>query len=287
MGVDVFFCLSGFLMSGLLFVQRQSLAKFYKRRISRILPAFAAFVIAIYCVSALQGKDFSSAEVMSTLFFARTYWPLQPGIWEGAVPIGHLWSLNVEEHGYMFMSILVLLPWVRSREGLFLLLSGITCIAIGFLYVKLDKLAPHWGNLGTEVAAAHLFISAGYRLLRERLRPYVPSWLPLVTMASAIFCYSNNAPWWSSGLLTPFLLAFTVNHLSETGEAVKSILASRPLRQMGIWSFSIYIWQQPFYAAKNSFWGGSTTALVSAMTMSLLSFYLLEKPSRTWLNRNW
>ena len=47
-GVDVFFCLSGFLMSGLLFIQRQSLVTFYKRRVSRIMPAFFAFVITVY-----------------------------------------------------------------------------------------------------------------------------------------------------------------------------------------------------------------------------------------------
>jgi peptidoglycan/LPS O-acetylase OafA/YrhL len=287
LGVDVFFCLSGFLMSGVLFLQRQGLRKFYKRRISRIAPVFVVFVLLIYVFAYRQGLAFTSTEFVSTLFFLRTYIPAAPGIWNNGIPIGHLWSLNIEEHSYIFMSMLVLLGIMRDREGWVLLASGMACIAIGVIYVKLGARAPSWGSLDTEVAASHLLISAGYRLLNERIKPWVPAWLPLLTLLAAVFCYSNIAPWWSRSLLSPFLLAFTANHLSDTGQWFKSLLSTPALRLLGIWSYSIYLWQQPFYSYKTMFPGGPSLALLCAMVTALLSFYALEKTCRSWLNKHW
>lgn len=287
LGVDVFFCLSGFLMSGILFIRRQSLRKFYKRRISRILPIFTIFVLSIYAFAYYEGLAFTRIEFVSTLLFLRTYIPSHPGIWGSGIPIGHLWSLNIEEHCYIFMSILILIRVLRGREGIALLFSGTMCIAIGLVYVKLGARAPKWGELGTEVAGSYLLISAGYRLLCERLRPFVPPWLPLLTLVAAVICYSNLVPWWCSRIFSPFLLAFTVNHLSESSKWFKAFLATPTLRFLGIWSFSIYLWQQPFYDYKAVFPGGPSVALGCAMVAGLLSFYVLEQPSRSWLNRNW
>lgn len=288
MGVDVFFCLSGFLMSGLLFVQRQPLATFYKRRISRILPAFLAFVAAAYILAAVADKPFTGGEVVATLFFLRTYVPASPGIWEPVgVPIGHLWSLNIEEHCYVLMSGLLFLRLLRGREGYVLMLFGLVCIGVGFVYVGMGDNAPHWGMIGTEVAAAHLMLAAGYRLVREQRGITVPSWLPLATLVMATLCYTRLTPWWAMPLLSPPLLAFTVNHLRDTHGAFKSILSVAPLRQLGIWSYSIYLWQQPFYFYAKAMPWGSVTALPAAIAMALVSFYLLEKPCRTWLNQRW
>jgi peptidoglycan/LPS O-acetylase OafA/YrhL len=287
MGVDVFFCLSGFLMSGILFIKMQPLSKFYKRRISRILPAFFVFVVAIYVFATIQGKPFTSAELVSTLLFLRTYFPSQPGIWDTNIPIGHIWSLNIEEHCYIFMSLLVLLRLFRGREGVVLLLTGTGCIGIGFLYVKLGMQAPRWGELGSEVAASHLLIAAGYRLIREKNGIQVPQYVPLLTLVAAILCYSKLVPWWAQSLFSPFLLAVTINHISQTYIQVKDLLSVPLLRLLGVWSFSIYLWQQPFYMYKTVFSGGTVIAMTAVMAVALFSFYILEQPCRSWLNEHW
>lgn len=287
MGVDIFFCLSGFLMSGVLFIKQQPLGMFYRRRISRILPAFLLFVAAIYVAAFWQGTAFTRSEVISTILFLRTYFPIDTGIWGTGIPIGHLWSLNIEEHSYVFMSFIVLLGIFRGWQGVVLLLTGIACIGIGILYVKLGDRAPRWGALGSEVAASHLLISAGYRLIREKYSVQVPPYAPLIALALAFLCYSKLLPWWSSSLISPFLLAFTVNHLSQTYQTFKSLLSAKLLRMLGIWSFSIYLWQQPFYSYKSSFPGGAPTALAGAVAVALFCFYLWEQPCRSWLNNNW
>jgi peptidoglycan/LPS O-acetylase OafA/YrhL len=283
-GVLMFFCLSGRLMSHLLFEKHQSLGLFYRRRLSRIFPAFALFVIGMFAMAASDGRAFSWAEFTSTLLFTRTYFPAS-GIWATGMPIGHLWSLNIEEHAYLLMSLLTLLWVARGREGVILIAAGILCIFTGFLYVKLGQRAPFWGSLGTEVSASYILIAAGYRLVCSRVRPHVPPWLPLVALLMAVSISQASPVWWLGQALNPFLLAFAVNHLSEGFSWFRSVLSRLPLRQFGIWSFSIYLWQQPFYASKDIL--GMPAALTLAIGAGLVSFYVVERPAREWLNLKW
>jgi len=286
LGVDVFFVLSGFLMSKILFIKRVPLKEFYKRRVSRILPAFFLFVIIIYVtdyffIGAGEWKNF-----FYTVLFLRSYLPGEPDIWNTAIPIGHLWSLNVEEHCYILLSTFTLLRFLRGREGVALLISGVMAIVIHIAYVKIPLIAPPAYSLRTEVAASHLLLSAGYYLVRHHFVKYVKAWMPVVTFFGAALCYTEIAPWWASFMISPFLLAFTVNHLSETYEIVHSLLSSAVLRLMGIWSYSIYLWQQPFHSFKGEL-GNDLFALFFALTAGLLSFYCFENPMRAWMNRNW
>lgn len=283
LGVSMFFALSGLLMSGILFELRQPLPLFYRRRFARILPAFTVFVLAVFAVAALRGAPFTAAEFGSTLLFLRTYFPAS-GIWGTGMPIGHLWSLNVEEHCYLLMSLLVLVPALRHREGPVLTGCGLACIATGFLYVRLGAAAPRWGLLGTEVAGATLLLSAGYRLIRERLGLRVGAVLPVAAFTAAV-AVSQAGPWWSRMALLPPLLAFTVNHLAEIAPRLRRALAAAPLRRLGLWSFSLYLWQQPFYQYQRVFPGGAAGALGAAIVVALLSFYMVEQPARRWLNR--
>lgn len=287
LGVDIFFCLSGFLMSKILFVQRVPLDVFYKRRISRIAPAFAIFVLIVYMFATFSGVPWTWPEIGSTLIFLRTYIPSQPGIWNTDLPIGHLWSLNVEEHCYVFMSLLVLIRVLRGREEIVLSLAALMCVATGVVYAMLGTTVPASGALGTEVAASHLLFSSGYFLFKRKLQLHCRSWMPLIALAGAIFCYTKLLPWWAHLMISPLLLAVAVNHLSDAPVWFLNLLSLRWLRMLGLWSFSIYLWQQPFHAWKNDFIGGSGFALVAAVIAGLFSFYVIEKPTRSWLNANW
>ena len=63
--------------------------------------------------------------VFYTLAFLRTYLPTSPGLWTNGLPVAHLWSLNVEEHCYIFLSIVTLITPLRGREGPALVLSAL------------------------------------------------------------------------------------------------------------------------------------------------------------------
>lgn len=284
-GVDIFFCLSGLLMSDLLFVRRVSLATFYKRRISRILPAFVVFVALVYGSAAWFSNGRSWLEITSTLLFLRSYLPEHPDIWSTGLPIGHLWSLNVEEHCYVFLSLLTLLTWLRGREAWVLAAVSVVCMGLYYVYETSPAFAGTSFEIRTEIAAPFLIASAGYRLVRQRFEPLIQPWMPLVALAIAAFGYLPKSHWWMSAVVAPLALAFTVNHLAQTPQLVRQWLASLPLRQMGIWSYSIYLWQQPFFMHKSAMPSG--VACVGAIAAGLASFYLLENPCRNWINARW
>ena len=85
MGVDVFFVLSGMLMSNILFVDRMPLKDFYIRRFSRIIPGLVVFLLGAVSVSLLVGYEFHPVEFFASLFFVRTYFPVQPEYYSSVV----------------------------------------------------------------------------------------------------------------------------------------------------------------------------------------------------------
>lgn len=291
-GVDVFFVLSGLLMSRILFVERTPLSLFYKRRISRILPVFLLFAAVVYVGGYLRDRHFTGEEVLSTVAFLRTYLPVAPSIWDADVPVGHLWSLNVEEHCYVVLSLLAACIVSVRRNALALFTVAFVTLVAWLCYVRMAD-APKNFELRTECAATCLMLSAGYYLVRDRFAGYVQGWMPPAALLLAALCYSRLAivPWWSSALVAPFCLAFAVNHLGRSARPFLAVFHWAPLRMLGTWSYSIYLWQQPFYEATKAVAPGDSQhgiptglALVAAMAVSLVSFYCFERPTRTWLN---
>ncbi len=146
-GVDVFFVLSGFLITGILVhevqtTSRLNLLEFYARRARRLLPAFAVTLVATLFIGAiiLTPQELSlaahaaqsAALHMSNIFFDKhTGDYFSPNVHSN--PLLHTWSLAVEEQFYLFWPILILLSarWWRSTNALFTLLAGLTLISLG------------------------------------------------------------------------------------------------------------------------------------------------------------
>lgn len=286
LGVDIFFVLSGMLMSKILFEKRVPLDVFYKRRISRILPVFFVFILVTYLYAFYIGSDEASNWFYS-LFFLRTYFPLDNHIWETNVAMGHLWSLNVEEHCYMLLSAITLIAILKGREAFVLIGLGCLSILIKVLYKAFPEVAPADGFLHTEAAASFLLLSAGYYLVRDKFEHFVQPWMIIVCFLLIVAISSQRGGW----IVTPFLLAFCVNHLHKAPSLVLKLLSSWPLRLLGIYSYSIYLWQQPLY--KYLVKGKEIDPLFSifyffvAIAIGALSFYLIEQKARAWLNNNW
>jgi len=272
-------------MSNILYARRTPIPTFYKRRISRILPVFVVFVLAAFSIAWLAHESFTRRELITTLLFLRTYVPSSPGIWDTPVAVRHLWSLNAEEHCYVLLSIVALLGFIKGREWLVLLGLGVISVAISLLYAEVPRLAPPSGALGTEVLASYILLPAGYFLIRKHFTPYVRSWMPVAALLAAVLTRANFLPWWTGVLCTPFLLAFAINHVDQSPRLFRAALAWPGIRLLGIWSYSIYIWQQPFHYYRDHLFPGAAFAL--AIATGVASFYFFENPLRTWLNKNW
>lgn len=292
MGVDVFFVLSGMLMSNILFIKRTPLGTFYKRRISRIIPAFIVFLSLISLMSLIFNLSSEHFNYFYNVFFLRSYYPVEPGILNSGLPLGHLWSLNVEEHVYILLSLMTLCSFYKNRLCLILLTLGGASIFLQVLYVKFPHLTSENYSFRTEVAASFILISAGYLLVKERVEQFVPSWLPVITFLIALICYSDFPLHWSAQwLIAPILLAFTVNHLNSLSPFFKRLLCVPALRLVGLWSFSIYLWQQPLYywgtKGGDAFYMAGPVLFILSITLGAMSFYLIENPVRKYLNNNW
>ncbi len=294
LGVDAFFVLSGMLMSKILFEKRMPLKTFYIRRFSRIFPAFSAYVIFAFLFAYLAKTYFNRSEMMfdiseffSTLTFFRTYFPLEPHIWATMVPIGHLWSLNVEEHAYVIMSFMTLFVFRNSKASLLLIALGLGAIVVSFYYYLNPSIAPTEFRIRTETAISFIFLSAGYNLIKKQFSISVPSWLPVVSLVFAFSCYLDDLPKWLNFSLAPIFLAFTLNHITEAHGLLRKFLELKFIRLMGTWSFSIYLWQQIFYQYKWLIPFAPVGGVVVSIIVGMMSFYFFENPIRRWINNRW
>ncbi|WP_372659977.1 acyltransferase family protein [Hydrogenophaga sp.] len=289
-GVNLFFVLSGLLMGGLLFVRKTPLPLFYKRRLSRILPAHLVFIGSTLLVYAWLGRDIGWADTWAALFFVNNYFSdLEP---VRAMPFGHVWSLSVEEHSYVLLSIVALLArrfGVSASWVVGLLAAGFAGMGVVY-WVRADgdgaALYALW--LHTEVAAFGIFAAVLLLLLfRSRTLPTLPG-----LAYPALFALALMAHWWSVPaplklVLGVGLMALLVHLLGSAPAWVLRCLSGRVLRLLGRWSFSLYLWQQPFYLAMHREQMPVAWALPLALLCGVLSFYLVENPARRFLNRRW
>jgi peptidoglycan/LPS O-acetylase OafA/YrhL len=278
-GVDLFFALSGLLMAGILFERRTPIAEFYRRRVARIFPAFLVFLVLVLTISALLGNPTSWRHTLGLLTFTRAY--MTPDIWQThGVPVGHMWSLAVEEHSYVLLSIAASIAALRSGRTLIAL--GLSTFLAVIIYRHFDHSVDAHFLLRTECAAGGLLLSAGYRLLKPRS---VPSWAPVIALLLTPLCYLDGTHWLLRVVVPPFLLAFAVNHLDAAASWVTRMLETTWLRWLGIVSYSVYLWQQPFYMYQQ--YMPFHAAALLAVGAGAASFYWLEQPVRVWLNTHW
>jgi len=288
LGVDVFFVLSGMLMSGILFERRMALRDFYIRRFSRIMPALIIFLCFAYGLAYLKSFDFHFLEVITSVLFLRSYFPAEPYIVQTAVPIGHLWSLNVEEHSYVLMSIMsIVLVSKRYISGV-LMTIFLGSIAICFHnYLTMSDEAFRLSLFRTETTIGFIAFSAGYHLIRKQAAIELGPYASIICLVVASMCYLEKAPLWLTFTVSPILLGIAINHLTESGGALRMLLQNSIMRRLGIISFSVYLWQQVFYMYWYAMPGGKIAGFFVSILLGALSFYLIEDPLRKALNRRW
>lgn len=248
-GVNLFFVLSGLLMSGLLFDKCEPISRFYRRRIARILPAHLLFVATMALVFWLKDQ-LSARETLSALFFVNNY--VQPAAGPGTalMPLGHIWSLSVEEHSYVALSMVAIAARarrLRAVAGIGALLGATIFCALVYQWLNPPALVfTQW--LHTEVAAYGLLATA---LWVAAGRPW-PRRLAAGWVAPVLLVLGVALHWWSAPLAVQRLLgvgcfAAAICALYSTPGLLGALLSWTPLRKFGHWSFSIYLWQQPFY----------------------------------------
>ncbi len=287
MGVDLFFVLSGWLMTRLLFVQETPIATFYRRRISRILPVYYAFIALTLGLFAYLALPIPGRQVAAAALFFKNYVAAP----ELGLPFGHLWSLCVEEHSYVVLSLIAVAArrkWLEPGRAMAFLVVACALFSIWYWTQDSARELEFGKRYHSEVAAYAIFVS-GWLLVHFHKRG-LPAQRPLVCPVLIVLGVALH--WWSM----PFpvrqiagvgAFALAINLLPGTSALLRGALSLRALRQLGLWSYSIYVWQQPFYDYREALGLSPLRAMLAAIATGAISFYLLEQPVRRHLNRVW
>ena len=140
-------------------------------------------------------------------------------------------------------------------------------------------LYTHWRS---DVSVAGIFIAGGLWLfLRNRQAPW---WVSPLALLVAVVAKGMPFHVLSFGLSTA-MLALSITTIDSAAPVFRKMLSAKVLTYAGLWSYSLYLWQQPFYKLYREGAAPTPLLILAAVLAALASFYLVEKPSRTALNR--
>lgn len=308
-GVDVFFVVSGFLITALLLKEAESgsisLRQFWARRVRRLLSA-SALVVAVTAFAAwlmiepsrlagLAGDIMASATFSANIRFASTNGDYLAGL-SLPSPLLHFWSLALEEQFYVFWPVVLALA-VKARR----FKAVLATIIIGLLTASLFW---SWYLTPVNPAAAYfllpsraweLLAGAGLALawsrisvIPERLRA-TTGWIGLITLVviASVFGEETVFPGLAAGL--PVLATLLVL-IAGPARGPVSVLAWAPLQWIGKRSYALYLWHWPLLVLLEARFGELSTSsrigvLVLTAVFADISFRLVEEPSRrnAWL----
>jgi peptidoglycan/LPS O-acetylase OafA/YrhL len=296
-GVQLFFVLSGFLMSNLLFIKKVDLADFFARRLFRVIPTFLLFVATVWAYSALFPETYQPRrdEMIGTLLFVGAYYPADMSFVAGHGFTGHLWSLNVEEHSYLFLALIAFVSrWARLRASVvaaLLVASVLSMWFLNFYYPGHPPAAASPWFIRSECAALGLVAAAALRVGRHCAGPLTVeryfSAASLLAVAVAALAYAVYAHKGVQYTIAPLLLAVSINYIAESPDWLRRLLSSQVLGWLGRCSFSLYLWQQPFFVKYLDHSMAQIPALLCGLLAGIASFYLFEDPIRRRLNSMW
>ena len=302
-GVDIFFVISGYLISGLIFsaldAKTFSFANFYHRRARRILPALLAVLGAALLAGWLtmipaEFSELGKHAAAASLFVANwAYW-LQAGYFDSAAslkPLLHIWSLGVEEQFYFFLPPLLWLIHRHRWRLQIVTLVGLASFACNILYIALHRdvssfflpQARVWEFLaGTALVLLqrqkHPWLS-GHGLNNE-----IGSLVGLgLIVASAIFCNHAHYPgFWALGPVAGSVMIIAGGPRAWIN---RRILSLGPVVFIGLISYSLYLWHWPLLTFPRIAIGPlSIGARVGAIALSVffavLSYRFVELPFR-------
>jgi peptidoglycan/LPS O-acetylase OafA/YrhL len=252
-GVDLFFVLSGFLVSGLLFANYQhngrlDISRFWIRRGFKIWPAFYALIAAGLLVDAVMGHSLSTKGLVAELFFLQSYFQ---GLWSTT------WSLAIEEHFYLSLP-LVLLLIRRNRPDPFAAIPRVFCTLA--VLALACRFAVGWKEDGTANYLAYLYpthlridglmfgvLLSYYKHFRPSTFEWIATWRGgWITLAVAILLISifpvEGRQMHTWGLTALYLGAGVLVAKSIAFEAARLRAISTPLARIGAYSYSIYLW---------------------------------------------
>lgn len=283
-GVELFFVLSGRLMAEILFVKKLSLPDFFRRRIARVWPALLVFLLAIGILSRIRSYlHVTGFNLWAALIVIANY---TGAFGYRCAVLDHIWTLCIEEHTYLLLGLIAV--WTRrtgANPATICLTGAGFCVLSGAfqtIVLHKDYYAVYWR---TDARASSILLSCGLFLAFQKKQGFHLSFVPVVMGFIGFLLNLDPVPDVLKYSLGSTCLAFAVCLIDKAPAGILNILSQTILIRLGLWSFSLYLWQQPFamfYGISHPYF-----ALPALIICTLASFYLVEQPARRHLNTHW
>jgi peptidoglycan/LPS O-acetylase OafA/YrhL len=309
LGVDLFFVLSGFLISGLLLAEFQrsgglDIRRFYYRRALRLLPALLVLVAATTGLAlAFHHSQIGKATLAmapKTLFYIANLGRTDVG---NPSLLAHTWSLSIEEQFYLLWPLALLLllrtRWSRTAQvGVVLAVAGLTTITRTVSYLLGPDTPEHFGRwyfrTDTKFDALLLGCTIALLLASDLPRSRWFARVPIAAIGLTSFLALLAVVPWVEQTRVSFMVQLSVFRLASAGLVLAFVVGGRPtsllerafsmrwLRFTGVLSYSLYLWHFPVFALTQHQFGRSLKSLLVELPVTLLlaygSYRLVERP---------
>ena len=302
-GVDVFFVISGYLITGIIAKDLRagtfSMLDFWVRRIRRILPAVSVTVIVSLILGYLileaeQFKALAESSIAQSLMAANVFFWLDNMSYFAEAsdmkPLLHTWSLAVEEQFYVVFPLLLSLLSKHLREYTLpiIILIGVFSLALS-CWALMHKPGANFFLLPTR--AWELLAGAGIALManqkeRSRITAEVAAWLGLLMIAASMLFYNAETPFPGWAAIPPVAgsaIFIWANGRQQTSAG--QLLSFRPVVFIGLISYSFYLWHWPIlvfikHVIIDISLPWKLGILIGSLVLSVLSWKYVETPFR-------
>ena len=314
LGVDIFFVISGFLITGIIITEIQqnsfSFKQFYTRRIKRIYPAFITAMALVSFIASVIFiyNDFNQLRKtieLAIAFLSNFYLGLTQGYFDLSAnenPVLHIWSLAVEEQYYLIFPLILILAYKKFREikVLFIitLILFFILLATSFIPANFYKEVLHQPNIYylSNLRFPELLVGsllAIYHNLSNKVQlskqvNNILAILSTLLLFSCLFLMNNNIAFIPGiTLILPCIFTALIIHTTSQNNIVKLCLSNKAIVFIGKISYSLYLYHWIFIAFAYYITGekqinNQSIAIVTVLTIifSVLSYYLIEQPIR-------
>jgi len=301
-GVDVFFVISGYLISGIIIRSvdsgKWSAKQFWMRRCRRILPASVVMILAVLCgayfLMSAQHFDETAVSALYQSVFLESIHLAGENLDYYATgaeerPLLHTWSLSVEELFYLAFPFLFVFLWKRGRKAAIIFL---------FLLATVSLIKSEFGAVLEPRATYYQLTTRGWELLvgvlaqifvlnADRKSSEILSAIGLGLIGYACFAYDKTTVFPGFAALVPTVGAAAILIANEKHQTLVGKVFSFPLFVfIGKISFSLYLWHWPlyvfakYYAIDPLTTGDRLGILAASLGVATLSYYLVEQPFR-------
>lgn len=266
-GVDVFFVISGYLITTIILAELEqgkfSIVNFYERRARRILPAL--FLVMLVCIPFAwiwllpsDMKGFSQSLIAVAVFASNILFWSESGYFDTATelkPLLHTWSLAVEEQYYVLFPLFLMLLWKLGKRCILVIL--------GVVFAGSFAVAE-WKSYAEPAAAFYLLPARAWELLigafaafylsKDNRKEFdkatgeVGGWLGVALILYAMFTYSETTPFPGLYALVPTLGAVLIILFATNQTTVGKFVGNKAFVGIGLVSYSAYLWHQPLFA---------------------------------------